>query len=93
MKSAISRYLALEKEKVVGLEQEIKDSIEKVQRLRQEMEDCTVEGAQEYLENKTALIAKTNELANQLQYYIENLQQGKKYWKKRYLCSKEKKKN
>lgn len=78
MKSAISRYLALDKEKVIGIEQEIKDSIEKVQRLRQEVEDCTVEGAQEYLENKTALIAKTNELANQLQYNIENLQQGKK---------------
>lgn len=74
VQNTIARYIALDKECVIATEREIKDSIEKTQHLRQEIESCNIEGIQEYLQNKAKLVEKINELNQELQDCIEKMQ-------------------
>ena len=74
VQNAIVRYMAMDKESVIAAEREVKDSIERTQKLRQEIESCNVEGAHEYLQNKTKLVEKINELNQKMQDCIEKIQ-------------------
>lgn len=74
VQNAIVRYMAMDKECVIAAEREVKDSIERTQKLRQEIESCNVEGAHEYLQNKTKLVEKINELNQKMQDCIEKIQ-------------------
>ena len=74
VQNAISRYLTLDKECVIATEREIKDSIERTQKLRQEIENCNIDGIQEYLQKKTQLVQKANELNQKMQEWIDRKQ-------------------
>lgn len=77
IQAAIAKYLLLNKEDVVHVEEEIKASIEKVQKLRHEIENCNVEGAQEYLDKKNMLVNRVHELNEELQKAFEEEQLAK----------------
>lgn len=74
VQNAISRYLTLDKECVIATEREINDSIERTQKLRQEIENCNIDGIQEYLQKKTQLVQKANELNQKMQEWIDRKQ-------------------
>lgn len=74
VQNSIARYIALDKECVIATEKEINDSIDRTQKLRQEIECCNIDGIQEYVQNKTKLVERINELNQKMQNSIEKTQ-------------------
>lgn len=77
IQNAITRYLLLNKEEVIHAEEEIKASIERTQKLRSEIEQSNIEGAQEFLDKKTMLVNRSHELNEELQKALDDVQQIK----------------
>ena len=77
VQAAVARYLELDGEAVAAVECEIKKSIERTQLLRNEIENCNIEGVQEYLAKKSFLSEKAQELTGELQDAIQISQKKK----------------
>lgn len=77
IQNTIARYLLLNKEDVIRAEEEIKASIERTQKLRSEIEQSNIEGAQEYLDKKTVLVNRIHELNEELQKASDDVQRIK----------------
>ena len=74
LQNAVAKYLLLNKEDVISIEEDIKTSIERAQQLRSEIERSNIEGAQEYLDKKTELVNRIHELNEELQEALDDVQ-------------------
>ncbi len=74
IQTAIAKYLLFNKEDVIRTEQEIKESLERAQCLRSQIENYNIDGIQEYLDKKNILMERIHELNNELQKAMDEVQ-------------------
>ena len=71
---AIAKYLTIDEKLIVLTEEEIKESVQRTQVLRQQIETCSVDGIEKFLKNKSKLIEQANQFSAEIQEYLEKLQ-------------------
>ncbi len=71
--SKIVKYLNLDKAIIIKTEQAVRKSVEKTQALRKELEECNIDGIQDFLNCKNHMVEQVNKLSAKLQEYMELL--------------------
>lgn len=74
IQTKISNYLILDKDDVILAEQEIQESILRSQKIRDEIDNSTTEGAEEYMRKRQLIEEEINNLVQECQYEQENIQ-------------------
>lgn len=69
----INNYLSFDKEKIVQAQIQVKESIIRSQKLREEIENCNIEGIQNYISKKTSLLEMKNQVSVQIQDMTERI--------------------
>lgn len=63
LQSLVNICLNYDKNEIIEAEKAIADSLQRSQNLRNELEDCSIDGLQEYLEKKNSLIERKNDIS------------------------------
>lgn len=93
IQNVITKYLNLDKQVIMKAEKSVQESVERTQILRKEVEECNIEGIQDYLNSKDQMIEQLNRLSGILQEHMELLQVKKEEHDKAVsILSKEEKK-
>lgn len=77
VQAKISSYLALDRKDVISTEHEIQESIVRSQKIRNEIDNSTIEGAEEYMQKRQLLEEEINCLTQECQDEQEDIQQLK----------------
>ncbi|MFA9377305.1 MAG: AAA family ATPase [Lachnotalea sp.] len=71
---AINIYLSVEKEEIVNAQNDVKESIIRSQKLREEIEKCNIEGIQTYIDKKTSLLETKSQVSVQMQNETDEIE-------------------